>query len=147
METLEQAKKSVPVGFFIYPLMQVANILMPRAHLVPVGDDQLPHIEMTRDVARALQSRDRREVFPVPEPLVWTRCRGSSGCDGDAKMSKSLGNTIDLKDDAETVRQEGDVDVHRPDAPASDGSRARRRQPRVHVPRRLQPGRRPRSTT
>jgi tryptophanyl-tRNA synthetase len=40
-------KKSVPVAFFTYPVMQVANILLPRAHLVPVGEDQLPHIEMT----------------------------------------------------------------------------------------------------
>jgi len=104
MDALEQAKKSVPVGFFIYPLMQVANILMPRAHLVPVGDDQLPHIELTRDVAARFNRETGVEVFPLPKPRLGEVTR-LVGLDGDAKMSKSRGNTIDLKDDAETVRQ------------------------------------------
>ncbi|MCA9853946.1 MAG: tryptophan--tRNA ligase, partial [Dehalococcoidia bacterium] len=65
----EFGKKSVPVAFFNYPVMQVANILMPRAHLVPVGEDQLPHIELTREVARRF-NRDFKEVFPEPEGLV-----------------------------------------------------------------------------
>ena len=60
----------MPVGFFIYPLMQVANILMPRAHLVPVGEDQLPHIELTREVARRFNRETGVEVFPLPEALV-----------------------------------------------------------------------------
>ena len=92
---------AVPVAFFTYPIMQVANILMPRAHLVPVGEDQLPHIEMTREVARRFNRRFG-EVFPEPEGLVG-RVPRLVGLDGNAKMSKSLGNTIDLKDDAETV--------------------------------------------
>ncbi len=96
-------KKGVPVGFFIYPVMQVANILMPRAHLVPVGEDQLPHIEMTREVARKF-NRDFGDVFPEPEPLVG-RVPRLVGIDGQAKMSKSLDNAIYLKDDAETVRR------------------------------------------
>jgi len=103
MIDLESGKKSVPVGFFIYPLMQVANILMPRAHLVPVGDDQLPHIELSREIARRF-NRDFAEVFPEPEPLVG-RVPRLVGTDGQAKMSKSLDNAIYLKDDAETVRQ------------------------------------------
>jgi tryptophanyl-tRNA synthetase len=103
MMDLESGKKSVPVGFFIYPLMQVANILMPRAHLVPVGDDQLPHIELSREIARRF-NRDFAEVFPEPEPLVG-RVPRLVGTDGQAKMSKSLDNAIYLKDDAETVRQ------------------------------------------
>jgi tryptophanyl-tRNA synthetase len=103
MEDLDLGKKGVPVGFFIYPVMQVANILMPRAHLVPVGEDQLPHIEMTREVARKF-NRDFGEVFPEPEGLVG-RVRRLVGIDGQAKMSKSLDNAIYLKDDAETVRR------------------------------------------
>ncbi len=103
MEDLDMGKKGVPVGFFIYPVMQVANILMPRAHLVPVGDDQLPHIEMTREVARKF-NRDFGDVFPEPEALVG-RVPRLVGTDGQAKMSKSLNNAIYLKDDAETVRQ------------------------------------------
>jgi len=102
MEEIE-GKRGVPVGFFIYPVMQVANILMPRAHLVPVGDDQLPHIEMTREIARKF-NRDFGEVFPEPEPLLG-RVPRLVGVDGQAKMSKSLDNAIYLKDDAETVRQ------------------------------------------
>jgi tryptophanyl-tRNA synthetase len=102
MEVLEQTKKSVPTGFFMYPLMQVANILMPRAHLVPVGDDQLPHIEMARDVAEKFNRETGVDVFPLPAAKVGEVPR-LVGLDGDAKMSKSRGNTIDLKDDAATV--------------------------------------------
>lgn len=94
-------KKSVPVAFFTYPVMQVANILMPRAHLVPVGEDQLPHIEMTRELARRF-NRQFATVFPEPEGLVG-RVPRLVGLDGQAKMSKSVGNTIELKDDADTV--------------------------------------------
>jgi tryptophanyl-tRNA synthetase len=68
---------------------------------VPVGEDQLPHIEMTREVARRF-NRKFGEVFPVPKGIVGDVPR-LVGLDGDAKMSKSLGNTIDLRDDAETV--------------------------------------------
>lgn len=103
MEDLDLGKRGIPVGFFIYPVMQVANILMPRAHLVPVGDDQLPHIEMTREIARRF-NRDFGEVFPEPEPLVG-RVPRLVGTDGQAKMSKSLDNAIYLKDDADTVQR------------------------------------------
>lgn len=104
MDVLEQTKKSVPVGFFIYPLMQIANILLPRADLVPVGDDQLPHIELTRDVAARFNRETGVEVFPLPQGRVGAVPR-LVGLDGDAKMSKSRGNTINLKDDAETVNK------------------------------------------
>ncbi len=93
--------KSVPVAFYIYPVMQVANILMPRAHLVPVGEDQLPHIELTRETARRF-NREFKPIFPEPEALVG-RVPRLVGTDGNAKMSKSRGNTIDLKDSAEVV--------------------------------------------
>lgn len=92
---------SVPVAFFTYPVMQVANILLPKAHLVPTGEDQSPHIEMTREVARRF-NRLFGEVFPEPEGLVG-RVPRLVGIDGAAKMSTSSHNTIDLKDDAETV--------------------------------------------
>jgi tryptophanyl-tRNA synthetase len=104
MDVLEQAKKSVPVGFFIYPLMQIANILLPRADLVPVGDDQLPHIELTRDVAERFNRETGVEVFPLPQPRLGKVTR-LVGLQGDGKMGKSAANSIDLKDDAETVRQ------------------------------------------
>jgi len=94
-------RKSVPVAFFTYPVMQVANILMPRAHLVPVGEDQLPHIELTREVARRF-NRQFKPVFPEPEGLVG-RVPRLVGTDGQAKMSKSLDNAIYLKDPAAVV--------------------------------------------
>ncbi|MBI4301473.1 MAG: tryptophan--tRNA ligase [Chloroflexi bacterium] len=100
MEQLEQ--KDLSVGFFTYPVSQVADILLPKAHLVPVGEDQLPHIEMTREVARRF-NRSYGEVFPIPEALVG-RVPRLVGTDGQAKMSKSLGNVILLGDDAEMVR-------------------------------------------
>lgn len=108
MEALEggdetTAGKSVPVAFYNYPVMQVANILMPRAHLVPVGEDQLPHIELTRETARRFNQRFK-PVFPEPEALVGRVAR-LVGTDGNAKMSKSRGNAINLKDSAETVRK------------------------------------------
>jgi tryptophanyl-tRNA synthetase len=104
MAALEESKHSVPVGFFMYPLMQVANILLPRADLVPVGEDQLPHIELTRDVAERFNRETGAEVFPLPNARLGKVTR-LVGLQGDAKMSKSLDNSIDLKDDAETVRR------------------------------------------
>ena len=89
-------RRSVPVAFFTYPVMQVANILLPRAHLVPVGEDQLPHVELTREVARRF-NRQFSEVFPEPQALVG-RVPRLVGIDGQAKMSKSLDNAIYLKD-------------------------------------------------
>jgi tryptophanyl-tRNA synthetase len=96
-------RKSVPVAFFTYPVMQVANILMPRAHLVPVGEDQLPHVELTREVARRF-NRQFKEVFPEPEGLVG-RVPRLVGIDGQAKMSKSLDNAIYLKDTPAVVNE------------------------------------------
>ncbi|MBM4436395.1 MAG: tryptophan--tRNA ligase [Actinobacteria bacterium] len=101
MEKLEG--KSLPVAFLTYPVMQMANILMPKAHLVPVGEDQLPHIEMTRDVAQRFNTRFG-EVFVLPEGWVGDVPR-LVGVDGKAKMSKSLDNAIYLKDDEATLRQ------------------------------------------
>jgi tryptophanyl-tRNA synthetase len=104
MDELEsRSKDAVPVAFFTYPVMQVANILMPKANLVPTGEDQSPHVEMTREVARRF-NRLFGEVFPEPDGLVG-RVPRLVGVDGQAKMSKSLNNAIYLKDDAEIVTQ------------------------------------------
>ena len=99
---LEATTKSVPVAFFNYPVMQIANILLPLAHLVPVGDDQLPHIEMTRDVALRFNRRFG-DVFVVPEGRVGSVPR-LVGIDGKGKMGTSAGNAIFLKDSEETLR-------------------------------------------
>jgi tryptophanyl-tRNA synthetase len=102
-ELESRSKDSVPVAFFTYPIMQVANILLLKAHLVPTGEDQSPHIELTREVARKF-NRMFGEVFPEPKGLIG-RVPRLVGLDGNAKMSKSLNNAIYLKDDEETVTQ------------------------------------------
>ena len=102
-EMEEFGRTSVPVAFFTYPVMQAANILLPRAHLVPVGEDQLPHVELTRELARRF-NRQFREVFPEPEGLVG-RVPRLVGIDGHAKMSKSRDNAIYLKDPPSVVTE------------------------------------------
>ena len=70
MDDIEAGNRSVPVAFFTYPVMQSANILLPRAHLVPVGEDQAPHIEMTRELARRFNTRFKPSVPGAGEPLI-----------------------------------------------------------------------------
>ncbi|HDQ98944.1 MAG TPA: tryptophan--tRNA ligase [candidate division WOR-3 bacterium] len=93
-------EESMPYGFLGYPVSQAADITFCRAHLVPVGADQLPHIELTRKIARRFNTL-YAEVLVEPEPMIMPRL---PGLDGNAKMSKSLGNAIYLSDPAETVR-------------------------------------------
>lgn len=93
--------ESVPFGLIGYPVLQTADILMPRAHLVPVGKDNEAHIELARDIARRF-NQYYGEVFPLPEPLL-SETPTLIGIDGKGKMSKSAHNTILLSDDAKTV--------------------------------------------
>ena len=92
-------------GFLGYPLLQAADILIYRADVVPVGEDQVAHIELTREIARRFNGfyGDRGEVFPEPQSLL-TRAPKLPGTDG-RKMSKSYGNTILLTDPEPVVRQ------------------------------------------
>jgi tryptophanyl-tRNA synthetase len=96
-----QRQESVLAGLLNYPVLQAADILLYRANLVPVGDDQLQHLELSREVARRWNARFG-DFFPEPQPLL-TPIRRVLGLDGQAKMSKSLGNTIGLFDDPDTV--------------------------------------------
>jgi len=93
--------ETASLGLLAYPVLQAADILMVRANLVPVGEDQASHIEVTREVARRF-NRLYSPVFPIPEILVG-EVAVLPGIDGEAKMSKSLGNAIFLSDDPETV--------------------------------------------
>jgi len=92
------------LGFVNYPIYQAADILCVKANLVPVGEDQIPHLEQTREIARKINSLAGKEVFPIPEALVGKVAR-LPGTDGNSKMGKSLGNAIFLSDDAETVEK------------------------------------------
>jgi tryptophanyl-tRNA synthetase len=92
----------LPFGLLGYPVLQAADILLPKANLVPVGKDNEAHVELTREIARRF-NRLYDDVFPIPDVLS----EGSVlvGTDGQAKMSKSLDNAIFLSDDEETVTQ------------------------------------------
>lgn len=92
----------ISYGFLGYPISQAADILIVRAHFVPVGEDQLPHIEQTREIARTF-NRLFGKVFPIPEGLVG-RVPRLVGLDGQ-KMSKSRDNAIFLSDPPETVQR------------------------------------------
>jgi tryptophanyl-tRNA synthetase len=90
-------------GLLGYPILQAADIMMVRAHLVPVGKDQESHLEVTRQIAARFNELFG-EVFPIPDTLIGD-VPTLVGTDGKAKMSKSLGNTINLSDDAATVQK------------------------------------------
>jgi len=100
MAAAKIGKKELSYGFLGYPVSQAADILSIRANLIPVGEDQLAHIEQTREIARAF-NRLFGEVFPVPEPLLGSFPR-LPGIDGQ-KMSKSRNNAIYLKDSPQEV--------------------------------------------
>lgn len=95
--------EALPFGLVGYPVLQAADILAPRATLVPVGRDNLPHVEITREIARRFNSM-YGDVFPIPEPLLGGEDT-LPGTDGKGKMSKSLGNAICLNDSADEVRK------------------------------------------
>jgi tryptophanyl-tRNA synthetase len=90
------------LGFLGYPLLQTADIIIYNAHYVPVGDDQVPHLELSREIVRRFHNF-YGELFVEPQPLLTTFPR-LPGLD-NRKMSKSYGNTINLSDDTETVRK------------------------------------------
>jgi tryptophanyl-tRNA synthetase len=92
-----QRQESIPAGLLNYPVLQAADILLYRADMVPVGEDQVQHLELSREISRRWNSRFASDApyFPEPQPLL-TAARRVMGLDGQAKMSKSLGNTVGL---------------------------------------------------
>ncbi len=93
----------MPFGLLGYPVLQAADILLPRAHLVPVGKDNEAHVEVARELARRFNFL-YGDTFPEPEVRIG-EVPTLVGIDGQTKMSKSLDNAIYLSDDAETVRR------------------------------------------
>ncbi len=111
---------TLPFGLVGYPVLQAADILLPRAHLVPVGKDNEAHVELTREIARRF-NRWYGEVFPLPKALIG-EVPTLMGIYGKAKMSKSLNNAIFLSDPPEVVqakvmRMYTDPTRTRPDIP------------------------------
>jgi len=94
--------ENVPAGFFIYPVHQAADITVVKGTLVPVGADQVPMIEQTNEIVRSFNHTYQTDVLVCAQPLI-AKVERLPGTDGQAKMSKSLGNAIFLSDDADTV--------------------------------------------
>jgi tryptophanyl-tRNA synthetase len=94
--------ENVIYGHLGYPVLQAADILLYKGNCVPVGEDQVPHIEIAREIARKFNNQ-YGNVFPEPEPLL-TNFSRLGGLDGNTKMSKSLGNAILLSDEEDTVK-------------------------------------------
>lgn len=99
-------KQSIPVGFFTYPISQAADITAFKANLVPVGEDQLPMIEQTREIVRSFNTT-YKDVLIEPNAILPenSTCSRLPGLDGAAKMSKSLGNCIYLSDSANDIKK------------------------------------------
>src|SRR5438067_7368906 len=103
-EKLREQNISLPsYGLLGYPILQAADILMVKGDLVPVGKDQQSHVELTREIARAF-NETFAPVFPVPDSLI-PEVGVLPGTDGQSKMSRSIGNTINLFDDPKTVEE------------------------------------------
>lgn len=103
MQTELSSKDLSTFGFLGYPVLQAADIIMYKAYGVPVGVDQLPHIELTREIARRFNYLYEKDVFPVPEPLL-TQVPKLLGIDG-RKMSKSYDNAVYLSDRGKALHQ------------------------------------------
>jgi tryptophanyl-tRNA synthetase len=98
--------QSIPAGFLAYPVSQAADITAFKATVVPVGDDQEPMLEQTREIVRTFNRVYHTDILKEPEGYFPQKGQGRlPGLDGNAKMSKSLGNAIYLSDDAKTVQK------------------------------------------
>lgn len=95
-------QESVLAGLLNYPVLQAADIMLYRADVVPVGEDQLQHLELAREIVRRWNTKFHIDYFAEPKPLL-TPTRRIMGLDGQAKMSKSLGNTIGLLEEPADV--------------------------------------------
>jgi tryptophanyl-tRNA synthetase len=100
-EKAKQNKQNINVGLFTYPVLQAADILLYKGEVVPVGEDQIQHIEFTREVARYFNTR-YGSVFPECQALL-TKTPRIMGLDGESKMSKSKGNTIGVLEKEDSI--------------------------------------------
>ncbi len=97
-----QRQESIAAGILNYPVLQSADVLLYLADLVPVGEDQVQHLELMREIARRWNGRYGAGFFPEPQAQL-TMAKRVLGLDGQAKMSKSLGNTIGLLESPEAI--------------------------------------------
>jgi tryptophanyl-tRNA synthetase len=102
-EKSEREPENINAGLMSYPILMAADILLYRAAFVPVGADQIQHLELAREIARRFNARFG-ETFPEPKPLH-TKALKILGLDGKQKMSKSLGNSIQVADEPDVIRK------------------------------------------
>jgi tryptophanyl-tRNA synthetase len=95
-------QESIAAGILNYPVLQAADILLYRADTVPVGEDQVQHLELSREIARRWNARFGEGYFPEPQAKL-TPSRRIMGLDGNSKMSKSLGNTVGLLEEPASI--------------------------------------------
>jgi tryptophanyl-tRNA synthetase len=101
-EKSEREPDNINAGLMSYPILMAADILLYRAQRIPVGADQIQHLELAREICRRFNGRFG-EVFPEPQPLH-TKALKIVGLDGKAKMSKSLGNSVQIADEPDVIR-------------------------------------------
>lgn len=99
-----QEKQDVGLGTFLYPALMAADILIANAEVVPVGQDQAQHVELTREIARKFNHIARKDYFTEPQEQIQKEVATIPGIDGE-KMSKSKGNTLPIFADEETLRK------------------------------------------
>jgi tryptophanyl-tRNA synthetase len=104
---------NINVGLFDYPVLQAADILLYKATHVPVGQDQVQHLELSREIARKFNAKFASATFPEPQAVLSSAPK-ILGLDGNAKMSKSMGNTINLREDPAEIWQKLRVAVTDP---------------------------------
>jgi tryptophanyl-tRNA synthetase len=97
-----QRQESVLAGLLNYPVLQAADVLLYRAEIVPVGEDQVQHLELMREIARKWNARFADGFFPEPQPSL-SGAKRIVGLDGETKMSKSLNNTIGILETPERI--------------------------------------------
>ncbi len=114
-------QESVPAGLLNYPVLQAADILLYRADQVPVGEDQVQHLELSREIARNWNAKFGVDFFPEPKPLL-TATRRIMGLDGQAKMSKSMGNAIGILEEQGRDLGQAAAGGHRSGTRAEDRS-------------------------
>jgi tryptophanyl-tRNA synthetase len=104
-DKVREQPDNVNLGLLEYPVLMTADILMPKADVVPVGRDQAPHLELTREITRRF-NRTYGNVFPEPQLILNPDAPLIKGTDGKAKMSKSLNNIIGVTDPPELIRKQ-----------------------------------------
>ena len=99
-------EESINMGLFNYPILMAADILLYKPFGVPVGEDQRQHVEITRDIAESFNRTYGKEIFVLPEPVISSNAGRIMGTDGTRKMSKSLGNVIEIFADEAVIRKQ-----------------------------------------